>query len=106
LASEFVAHGDLADPGSGTRGEAHLRAQVWVSVAWAVYASALLVAGFLRSHAHLRWAGLGVFLITLGKVFLGDMAGLSAVYRIGSFLVLGVALVAASYLYQRARATT
>jgi uncharacterized membrane protein len=105
LAAEFIAHAGLRGVGAEERLDARLLAQVCVSVAWATYASALLVAGFARRHAHLRWAGLGVFLITLAKVFLVDMAGLSAVYRIGSFLVLGLALVAASYLYQRARAT-
>ena len=51
----------------------------------------------------LRWLGLGVFALTVGKVFLIDLASLKTVYRIGSFLALGALLVAASFLYQRAR---
>jgi hypothetical protein len=79
------------------------RAQVGVSVAWAVYAAALVALGFWRRSAPTRWTGLAVFALTLAKVFLVDIARLSAAHRIGSFLVLGVLLVGASFLYQRSR---
>lgn len=101
--SEIHAWGDTCDVGSGTREEAAFRAIVWISVVWAAYAAALVSIGFARGKAGLRWMGLGVFALTLGKVFLVDMARLDAVYRIGSFLALGALLVAASFLYQRAR---
>jgi uncharacterized membrane protein len=39
-------------------------------------------------------------------VFLVDLDRLETAYRVGSFLVLGILLVAVSYLYQRARRTT
>jgi uncharacterized membrane protein len=106
LAAEFVAHAELSDVGAGTREDLRFRAQLWISMSWAAYAAALLGAGFLRRHVPLRWAGLGVFLIALAKVFIVDLAGLTQVYRIGSFLGLGLALVGASFLYQRTRAAT
>ncbi len=103
LTSEIHAWGRTCDVGTGTREEAAFRAIVWISIAWAAYAAALVGIGFARRQAGLRWMGLAVFALTLGKVFLVDMAQLEAVYRIGSFLVLGALLVAASFLYQRAR---
>jgi uncharacterized membrane protein len=88
-----------------TREEAKFRAQVAVSVAWAVYAAALVGVGFWRDRPGLRWTGLGVFALTLAKAFLVDMARLGTGYRIASFVVLGALLVGASFLYQRMRAS-
>ncbi len=105
----FAVTGDLlswaeeARIGTLTREELEFRAQVWVSIAWALYGGGLIALGFVRRRAYLRWAGLIVFGITLAKVVLFDMASLDVVYRIGSFLVLGVLLVGVSFLYQRAR---
>ncbi len=78
-------------------------AQVWVSVAWTVYAATLIAVGFARRVDSLRWAGLAMFGLTLVKVFLVDTATIELAYRIGSFLVLGVLAVLASFLYQQAR---
>jgi len=40
-------------------------------------------------------------LLTVGKVFLIDMAGLTGVWRALSFIGLGLVLVGIGYLYQR-----
>ena len=101
--AEIHHWGRTCSVGAGTREEAEFRALVWISIAWAVYAAALVGVGFWKKREAMRWVGLGVFALTVGKVFLVDMAQLAAVYRIGSFLVLGALLVGASFLYQRAR---
>jgi len=106
LTGELLAHGDYRALDGFTRDHARQVAQIWISVTWAVYAAALVSAGFWRRRPELRWAGLAVFLLTVAKVFLFDMAALDAIYRIGSFLVLGVLAIAASFLYQRAREST
>ncbi len=103
VAGELHAWGERRPLVGITRKEAEFVATVWTSIAWALYASALVGVGFWRRRAALRWTGLAVFALTLGKVFLVDMAEVEAVYRIASFLVLGVLLVGASFLYQRAR---
>ena len=103
LTVEIRQFGAVCPIEEGTRAEAEFRAIVWISVIWALYASALVTAGFLRKEAGLRWMGLIVFALTLGKVFVVDLAQLESVYRIGSFLVLGVLLVGASFLDQRSR---
>ena len=49
----------------------------------------------------LRFLSLGFLLLTVGKVFLYDLATLQGVFRILSFLGLGLALIVVSILYQR-----
>jgi hypothetical protein len=71
------------------------------SIWWAVYAAGVLIVGFAVRRAALRYFALAVFALTLGKVFLMDMAKVEVGYRIGSFLALGVLMVAGSVLYQR-----
>ena len=83
--------------------EVRFRAQVAMSVAWALYGAALVAAGFLRTSAPMRWAGLLVLFATVIKVFVSDLDELGTGQRIVSFMVLGVLLVGASALYQRAR---
>ena len=50
-----------------------------------------------------RYTGLGLFGVCMLKLFLHDMGDLSGLPRIGSFVVLGVALIAVSYGYTRYR---
>jgi hypothetical protein len=74
-----------------------------ISAFWMAYAAALLTAGFLLSKAPVRWAGLGMALVAAGKVFLYDLSQLSQLYRISSFVLLAIVLLALSYRYQRLR---
>jgi uncharacterized membrane protein len=73
--------------------------QMALSVAWSAYAAVLVGLGFrLRARA-LRVAGLGLFAVTIGKVLVVDLAHVEQLYRVGSFLALGLLLVAAGGLY-------
>ena len=49
----------------------------------------------------LRYASLLVMLLAVGKVFLFDTAQLKDLYRVVSFLGLGVSLMLLAYLYNR-----
>ena len=75
-------------------------AQMQISILWAIYAIALIIAGFWKRIAPLRYMSLGLFIILLVKVFIVDMSGIGNVYRIAAFLVTGLTLVGVSYLYQ------
>jgi len=55
--------------------------------------------GFTKKRAALRHTAMGLFLLTLIKVFMVDVARASTPFRIVSFLVLGIVLVGASFLY-------
>jgi len=71
------------------------------SVAWLLYGAALLGLGLFWKQPLMRYASLAVFAIVSVKVFLIDMSGLTGLYRVASFLGLGLSLVAIGYLYQR-----
>ncbi|MGE0151483.1 MAG: DUF2339 domain-containing protein [Reyranellaceae bacterium] len=71
------------------------------SIVWLVYGAALLVAGILTRQAVLRYASLAVLVLVVGKVFLVDMADLTGLLRVASFLGLGIALLALGFLYRR-----
>ena len=46
---------------------------------------------------------LGWLMVTVGKVFLYDLSILTSIYRVISFIVLGLLLLAGAYAYQRLR---
>ncbi len=71
------------------------------SVVWLVFAFALLMYGLIKQRPVARYAALVVLVITVLKVFLSDMSGLEGLWRVASFLGLGLSLVAIGYLYQR-----
>ena len=77
-----------------------------LSVVWMVYGGAMLVVGLWRRNKLLRMMALGLLSITIVKVFFFDLASLERLYRIISFIVLGVILLAVSFLYQRLRQRT
>ena len=71
------------------------------SVAWLLLGVALLAAGVWRASAVLRYASLAVLLLAIGKVFLFDVAALGGLFRVASFLGLGLTLMALGLVYQR-----
>jgi uncharacterized membrane protein len=77
--------------------------QVGLSVLWALYAALALGWGFVRARPSVRYAALGLLGLTVLKVFLVDLAAVRTVYRILSFLVLGMVLLGVSLLYQKGR---
>jgi uncharacterized membrane protein len=72
-----------------------------ISVLWALFAAVLMVLGFAKNLVVLRRVAIGLFAATVLKVFIRDMANVETPYRILSFLVVGLLLIAASYLYHR-----
>jgi uncharacterized membrane protein len=74
-----------------------------LTLLWALYALALLLAGLHRGVRGLRYAGLALFAVVVGKVFFVDLAGLESIYRIVAFIALGIVLFLAALLYLRHR---
>jgi uncharacterized membrane protein len=71
------------------------------SIAWALYAFALLLIG-MRQHARwVRYAGVALLVVTLAKLFLHDLSSLNQLYRIGAFIGVAIILIVASFVYQR-----
>jgi uncharacterized membrane protein len=71
------------------------------SALWMGYGAMLIVVGFWRRSAFVRWQALVLIAFTIGKVFLYDVSELDRGYRIVSFIVLGALLLAISFVYQR-----
>ncbi len=71
------------------------------SALWMAYGAMLMVVGFWRRSAFVRWQALVLIAFTIGKVFLYDVSVLDRGFRIGSFIVLGVLLLGISFMYQR-----
>lgn len=76
------------------------------SIAWALFAITLVAVGVWKRQKVVRYAGMGLLVITLAKLFLRDLMVLSAPYRIGAFFGVAVVAILASVLYQRFFATT
>jgi len=64
---------------------------------------ALLAAGFPLRERVLRLEGLGLLLFCILKLFVYDLRNLETLYRILSFIALGLILLAVSWIYTRFR---
>jgi hypothetical protein len=71
------------------------------SIAWALFAFALLLIGMKQKTRWVRYAGVVLLLVTLLKLFLHDLGNLSQLYRIGAFIGVAIILIVASFVYQR-----
>lgn len=71
------------------------------SAIWIFYGAALMVIGFWKRSAFIRWQALVLMAATIAKVFLYDSRYLEQLYRILSFIALGVVLMGISYAYHR-----
>jgi uncharacterized membrane protein len=72
-----------------------------LSAVWLVFALALWGLGALFRQQRYRYGALATVLLAALKVFLFDMADLDGLYRVASFLGLGLSLVSIGLLYQR-----
>ena len=74
-----------------------------VSVLWTLFATGLLAAGLGMRNRPLFYAAYALFAATAAKVVLVDLATLPTLYRMLSFLALGVLLLAGAWLNLRFR---
>ncbi len=83
------------------RGVDDLQRSLAISGFLMVYGVGLLGVGFWKRSSFARWQALVLLVFTICKVFLNDIGGLSAGYRVASFMGLGVVLMGVSYAYQK-----
>jgi uncharacterized membrane protein len=76
------------------------------SIAWALFAFVLLLIGMRSDTKVVRYCGVLLLFVTLGKLFLFDLANLGQLYRIGAFIGVALVLIVASFFYQRFLAPT
>lgn len=77
--------------------------QVILSFLWTALGLGALIVGLKRRLPALRSVALAWLLVCVGKVFLYDLSTLTSVYRVVSFTVLGLLLLAGAFAYQRLR---
>lgn len=75
--------------------------QLSLSIIWALYASVIIGVGIVKKIGLLRILGIILTGATILKVFLFDLSELKTIYRITSFVILGLLLLTVSYLYNR-----
>jgi uncharacterized membrane protein len=110
---------EIADYYAWQMAELHPKLGRWTSTSWAEvrrveiardftysalamgYGAGLMIVGLWRRSAFVRWQALVLIAATIVKVFIYDVSELDRAYRILSFIVLGVLLLAISFVYQR-----
>ena len=87
----------------GTSRDWHTATSLAVTLVWTTYAMLTLIMGISWRSGWIRVFSLGLFVLTVGKVFLFDVWHLDTVIRVFAFISLGVALLLVSFLYRRFR---
>ncbi|HTY59708.1 MAG TPA: DUF2339 domain-containing protein, partial [Bacteroidota bacterium] len=77
--------------------------QLFLSAGWLVYSIILMALGLWRRARPARIQAIILFGVSILKIFIYDLSFLDTLYRIFSFVGLGIILLAVSYLYQRYR---
>ncbi|RLS39377.1 MAG: DUF2339 domain-containing protein [Planctomycetota bacterium] len=70
-----------------------------ISILWTLFGLGLLLFGVRMHERWVRYGGLALFLIVTLKVFLSDLKGVETLYKVAAFMVLGVLLLAGSFIY-------
>ena len=71
------------------------------TVAWSLLAFAFFAAGLALRDRHYRLSGLALLGLAVARVFFVDVWAITALWRIVSFIVLGVVLLVVGYAYNR-----
>jgi uncharacterized membrane protein len=76
-----------------------------VSIVWGCYGLSLLLGGLHFAKKELRMTGLLLFAITIFKIFLVDLEGSSALFRLIAFGLVGIVFLLAAYAYLKKQDT-
>jgi uncharacterized membrane protein len=76
-----------------------------ISVLWALFAISFLALGIKKASKMWRYSGLILFIVVVTKVFLLDLSDMEAIYRVIAFMIVGVLLLAGSFVYIKAERT-
>ncbi len=70
-----------------------------VSILWAVFGISFLITGIRKNQSNLRYCGLVLFAVVVAKIFFVDLNKLEQLYRIIAFILLGILILAGSFVY-------
>jgi uncharacterized membrane protein len=104
MASAELDHTVVLSLNSGSDSIEHIVRQnqkIGYPILWGVSSFLLIAIGLRKKRRHLRIISLSLFLITLVKLFLMDIRGISQGGLIAAFISLGLLLLIVSFMYQR-----
>lgn len=70
-----------------------------ISLLWTLFAFAFVSGGIWKNLKALRYSGLALFAVVIGKVFLVDLAKTPGIYRIAALMILGALLLLGAFAY-------
>ena len=73
----------------------------YLTASWSLHALAFFTCGILLRERLYRWLGLGVLACALGRVVIFDVWKLETLYRILSFMALGIVLLVLGFIYNK-----
>ncbi len=73
----------------------------YLTASWAVLALGVFAAGFVLRERMYRWLGLGILAVAVARVFISDVWKIDLLYRILSFMALGIVLLALGFIYNK-----
>jgi hypothetical protein len=74
---------------------------IYLTAGWSVLALAFFIAGMAVREREYRWLGLGILACALSRVVLFDVWRLETLYRILSFMALGIVLLVLGFIYNK-----
>jgi uncharacterized membrane protein len=93
LSSELINWSDIFDVREIYR--------LGLSILFGLYAVFLIVLGIVNKKKHMRIFAIALFAITLGKLFIYDIAELGTISKTIVFVSIGILLLIASFLYTK-----
>ena len=73
----------------------------FLTMTWAGFAVLVFAAGMMLRERFHRWLGLGVLAAAVGRVVLVDVWKQETIYRVLTFMALGVALLVVGFIYNK-----
>ena len=73
----------------------------WISLTLGIAGVLIIMIGILNKDKIERLGGLMLFGLTLGRVALVDLAGLDVIFKIITFIILGLLFLGISFVYNR-----
>ncbi|HEY1174281.1 MAG TPA: DUF2339 domain-containing protein [Verrucomicrobiae bacterium] len=73
----------------------------YITAGWAALAFVFLIVGLAVQDRRYRWLGLVILACAIGRAMLIDVWRLATIYRVLSFMALGVVLIVLGYIYTR-----
>jgi hypothetical protein len=73
----------------------------YLTASWSALALVLFTVGMMLRERVYRWLGLGILAFALGRIVIFDVWKLETLYRILSFMALGIVLLVLSFIYNK-----